>query len=215
LEWLLDLPPGGERNKTMIRINLLKPEAKELPAEEARREIRPPKMSLIYLLVVFAAAALFFYQRSAFNKEGGLLEDAQAEKNKLSAVLGKLEEAQELKGLFERKISLINQIKPRQQVAVRIMDELSKHIPFYVWLSEATYDKQKIHIKGRALSNNLIADYIYSLETSPYFFNVNLLSSTQRTTRDNRYLEFALNATYVAPPAAESLSGEDLSEVVK
>jgi Tfp pilus assembly protein PilN len=209
------LPPGEERNKTMIRINLLKPEAKELPADEARREIRPPKMSLIYLLVIFAAAALFFYQRSAFNKEGGLLEDAQAEKNKLSAVLGKLEEAQELKGLFERKISLINQIKPRQQVAVRIMDELSKHIPFYVWLSEATYDKQKIHIKGRALSNNLIADYIYSLETSPYFFNVNLLSSTQRTTRDNRYLEFALNATYVAPPAAESLSGEDLSEVVK
>lgn len=172
-------------------------------------------MSLIYLLVVFAAAALFFYQRSAFNKEGGLLEDAQAEKNKLSDVLGKLEEAQKLKSLFERKINLINQIKPRQQVAVRIMDELSKHIPYYVWLSEATYDKQKVHIKGRALSNNLIADYIYSLETSPYFFNVNLLSSTQRTSRDNQYLEFALNASFVLQPAAESLSGEDVSEVAK
>ncbi len=199
----------------MIRINLLKPEAKELPAEEARREIKPPKMSLIYLLVVFAAAALFFYQRSAFNKEGGLLEDALAEKNKLSDVLGKLEEAQKLKSLFERKINLINQIKPRQQVAVRIMDELSKHIPYYVWLSEATYDNQKVHIKGRALSNNLIADYIYSLETSPYFINVNLLSSTQRTSRDNQYLEFALNATYVAQPAPESPSGEDASEVAK
>ncbi len=199
----------------MIRINLLKPEAKELPAEDARREIKPPKMSLIYLLVVFAAAALFFYQRSAFNKEGGLMEEALVEKNKLSDVLGKLEEAQQLKSLFERKINLINQIKPRQQVAVRIMDELSKHIPYYVWLSEATYDNQKVHIKGRALSNNLIADYIYSLETSPYFFNVNLLSSTQRTSRDNQYLEFALNVSYVAQPAAESLSGEDVSEVAK
>ena len=199
----------------MIRINLLKPEAKELPAEEARREIKPPKMSLIYLLVVFAAAALFFYQRSAFNKEGGLLEDALVEKNKLSDVLSKLGEAQELKSLFERKINLINQIKPRQQVAVRIMDELSKHIPYYVWLSEATYDQQKVHIKGKALSNNLIADYIYSLETSPYFFNVNLLSSTQKTSRDNQYLEFALNASYVVQPAAESLSGEDVSEVAK
>ena len=199
----------------MIRINLLKPEAKELPAEDARREIKPPKMSLIYLLVVFAAAALFFYQRSAFNKEGGLLEDALAEKNKLSDVLGKLEEAQKLKSLFERKINLINQIKPRQQVAVRIMDELSKHIPYYVWLSEATYDKQNVHIKGKALSNNLIADYIYSLETSPYFFNVNLLSSTQRTSRDNQYLEFALNVSYVVQPAAESPPGEDVSEVAK
>lgn len=199
----------------MIRINLLKPEAKELPAEDARREIKPPKMSLIYLLVVFAAAALFFYQRSAFNKEGGLLEEALVEKNKLSDVLGKLEEAQELKSLFERKINLINQIKPRQQVAVRIMDELSKHIPYYVWLSEATYDEQKVHIKGRALSNNLIADYIYSLETSPYFFNVNLLSSTQKTSRDNQYLEFALNASYVVQPPTESSSGKDVSEVAK
>ncbi len=199
----------------MIRINLLKPEAKELPVEEARREIKPPKMSLIYLLVVFAAAALFFYQRSALNKEGGLLEDALAEKNKLSDVLDKLEKVQKQKSLFQRKINLIKQIKPRQQVAVRIMDELSKHIPYYVWLSEATYDKQKIHIKGRALSNNLIADYIYSLETSPYFFNVNLLSSTQRTTRDNQYLEFALNVSYVVQPAAESPSGEDVSEVAK
>ncbi|GAG29408.1 unnamed protein product, partial [marine sediment metagenome] len=52
-------------------------------------------------------------------------------------------------------------------------------------------------------------------ETSPYFFNVNLLSSTQRTSRDNQYLEFALNASFVAQPAAESLSGEDVSEVAK
>ncbi|NIO48941.1 MAG: hypothetical protein GTN73_05825 [Candidatus Aminicenantes bacterium] len=199
----------------MIRINLLKPEAKELPVEEVRREIKPPKMSLIYLLVVFAASALFFYQRSAFNKEKILLEAAQIEKNKLSDVLGKLEEAQKLKSLFERKISLINQLKPHQQVAVRIMDELSKHIPYYVWLSEATYDKQKVHIKGKALSNNLIADYIYSLETSPYFYNVNLLSSTQRTTRENQYLEFAINANYVLQPESESPTGEDVSEVSK
>jgi len=199
----------------MIRINLLKPEAKELPVEEVKREIKPPKMSLIYLLVVFAAAALFFYQRSSLNKENNLLEAAQIEKNKLSDVLGKLEEAQKLKSLFERKINLINQLKPQQQLAVRIMDELSKHIPYYVWLSEATYDKQTVHLKGKALSNNLIADYIYSLETSPYFFNVNLLSSTQRTTRDNQYLEFAINASYALEPESESSSGEDASEVAK
>jgi len=199
----------------MIRINLLKPEAKELPAEEVKREIKPPKMSLIYLLVVFGAAALFFYQRSALNKENNLLEEAQVEKNKLSDVLGKLEEAQKLKSLFERKINLINQLKPQQHLAVRIMDELSKHIPYYVWLSEATYDKWRVHLKGKALSNNLIADYIYSLETSPYFFNVNLLSSTQRTSKDNQYLEFAINASFALHPESESSSGEDVSEVAK
>ena len=34
-----------------------------------------------------------------------------------------------------------------------------------------------IQIKGNALSNNLIADYIYNLESSPHFANVNLISS--------------------------------------
>jgi type IV pilus assembly protein PilN len=199
----------------MIRINLLKPEAKELPAEEVRREIKPPKMSLIYLLVVFGAVALFFYQRSAFNKENNLLEAAQAEKSKLSDVLGKLEEAQTLKSLFERKINLINQLKPQQHIAVRVMDELSKHIPYYVWLSEATYDEQMVHLKGKALSLNLIADYIDSLEKSPYFENVNLLSSTQKTVRDNQYLEFSINTSYVIPPAPEPSSGEGVSEVPK
>ena len=199
----------------MIRINLLKPEAKELPAEEVRREIKPPKMSLIYLLVVFGAAAFFFYQNSAKNKETRLLEAAQAEKNKLSDVLGKLEEAQKLKTLFERKINLINQLKPQQHIAVRVMDELSKHIPYYVWLSEATYDEQMVQLKGKALSLNLIADYIDSLEKSPYFQNVNLLSSTQKTVRDNQYLEFSINTSYVIPPEPEPSSGEDVSEVPK
>jgi type IV pilus assembly protein PilN len=199
----------------MIRINLLKPEAKELPAEEVRREIKPPKMSLIYLLVVFGAVALFFYQRSAFNKENNLLEAAQAEKSKLSDVLGKLEEAQNLKSLFERKINLINALKPQQHIAVRIMDELSKHIPYYVWLSEATYDEQTVHLKGKALSLNLIADYIDSLEKSPYFQNVNLLSSTQKTVRDNQYLEFSINTSYVLQLESEPSSGEDVSEVPK
>ena len=199
----------------MIRINLLKPEAKELPVEEVRREIKPPKISLIYILSLVAIAAFFFYQRSAISKERNLLEAAQEEKNKFKDVLVKLEKVEAQKRLFEKKINLIKQLKPHQQVAVTIMDEISKHLPYWIWLTETTYDEQMVHIKGRAISNNLIADYIYSLETSPYFYNVNLISSTQRRVRDSQYLEFALNARYVLQPAVESPSGKDISEVEK
>lgn len=200
----------------MIRINLLKPEAKELPVEEVkRREIKPPKTSLIYILCLVAIAAFFFYQRSAISKERNGLELAQEEKNKFKDVLVNLEKVEAQKRLFEKKINLIKHLKPQQQVAVTIMDELSKHIPYWIWLTETTYDKQVVHIKGKAISNNLIADYIYSLETSPYFYNVNLVSSTQRRVRDSQYLEFALNARYVLRPVVESPSEEDRSEVKK
>jgi len=199
----------------MIRINLLKPEAKELPLEVVKREIKPPKIGLIYILSIVAIAAFFFYQRSAISKERNGLELAQEERNKFKDVLVKLDKVEKQKRLFEKKINLIKQLKPRQQVAVTIMDELSKHIPYWIWLTETTYDKQMVHIKGKAVSNNLIADYIYSLETSPYFHNVNLISSTQRRVKDSQYLEFALTARYVLQPAIESPSEEDRSEVEK
>lgn len=199
----------------MIRINLLKPEAKEIPLEKARKEIKPPKKSLIYLLFVIAALALFFYQRNTINTQRNRLEAAQVEKNKFKDVLAKLEKVEAQKSLFEKKISLIKQLKPQQEVAVKIMDELSKYIPYWVWLTEVTYDKKVVNIKGKAVSNDLIADYIYSLETSPYFFNVNLISSTQRTIRNGQYLEFALNARCVLQPATGSASEENTREVEK
>ncbi|MFW6160032.1 MAG: PilN domain-containing protein, partial [Acidobacteriota bacterium] len=50
---------------------------------------------------------------------------------------------------------------------------------------------------GRALSNNLIADYIFNLEESPYFQNIELISSTQRRERNDQFLEFALTLNYI------------------
>jgi Tfp pilus assembly protein PilN len=80
------------------------------------------------------------------------------------------------------------------------MDELSRRIPEWVWLSEVVYDDKGIQIKGRALSNNLISDYIGSLEASPQIMNVNLISSTQKTAKGDQYLEFSLRAVLENKP---------------
>lgn len=185
------------KNKAMIRINLIKTEKKAPPPEEVEKEKKPVPTSLIIGLFVVILAALFFLQRSAISKERALLDVAQEEKTKLQDVLVKLDQVEKQKALIVKKIDLINQLKSHQQVAVKIMDELSKNIPYWVWLTELNYDKQLLHIKGRAMSNDLIADYIYNLETSPSFSNVNLISSTKRTIRGSEFLEFALNARCV------------------
>ena len=84
------------------------------------------------------------------------------------------------------------------------MDELSKHLPDWTWLTEVGYENMIITVKGNALSNNLVADYIFNLENSPVFKNVNLISSTQKTgqTGPEQYLEFSLNMEFVLPPGA-------------
>jgi len=185
----------------MIRINLLKeePKAPIVKKEEVVRERKPfPMTSLIGLFVV-VAIALGYFQFNTIKKEKNFLNAAEEEKNKLKDVLSKLETVQEQQDLILRKIDLISQLKAQQGIAVSILDEISKQIPQWVWLTEVTFSKQQIQIRGRATDNNLIADYIYNLETSPYFVNVDLKSTTRRQARNGEYFDFSLSAMYVVP----------------
>lgn len=189
----------------MIRINLLKPGKKEVSEAPAvtEPEIREKKTQLpymlIFLLVIVLIGALFLIQKRELDNEKVLLEDARAEKQSLQYVLAKLEKMENQKQVLSRKINLISRLKARQGTGVIIMDELSKNLPDWVWLTEVDYKEFNIHIKGKSLSNNLIADFISNLEESRYFSNVSLISSTLRETRNNKYLEFSLNTQFVFP----------------
>jgi Tfp pilus assembly protein PilN len=205
----------------MIRINLLKPERKEIgeapvaQAPEFKEKRRQPYAAVIVLIALVAIVALFFYQKDALTKENNLLRDAQAEKKSLQDVVVKLEELEQQRNLFERKIRVITQLQSRQENAVIIMDELSKHLPNWIWLTELSFSTQEIQVKGRAVSNNLIADYIFNLEDSPYFRNVNLISSQQRRVRNNQYLEFSLTAIFVGPSLMSPASEEQTEGEIK
>jgi type IV pilus assembly protein PilN len=203
----------------MIRINLLKPEKKEIRDEplglapEIKEKRKTPIAGLLIILAIAAVATLYFLQDKALKTETSRLNTAQEEKKQLQYVLAALEKLEAQKSTLERKINLINLLKARQEIAVRTMDELSKNIPGWVWLTETSYNAQEITIKGRALSNNLIADYVYNLENSPHLSNVKILSITQKSTQsDSQYLEFSLTAIYDLPssidPSEEAKQGE-------
>jgi len=185
----------------MIRINLLKeePKAPIVKEEEAVRERKPFPMTSLLGLFVIVAVALGYLQFNALKKERNLLNVAEEEKNKLKDVLSKLDTVQGQQDLILRKIDLINQLKAQQGIAVSILDEISKQIPQWVWLTEVTFSRQQIQIRGRATDNNMISDYIYNLETSPYFTNVDLKSTTRRQVRGDEYYDFSLSAMYVIP----------------
>jgi len=191
----------------MIRINLLKPESKDIrePAvtpgitEEAPKK-GPNLGSLIFLVLVIGLGALYFFQQKAFKRENALLATARQEKSQLQYVEAKLEEQRQARESLDRKITLIESLNAQRDMAPRLMDELSRRLPEWVWLNEVIYDSKGIQIKGRALSNNLVADYISSLESSPQVMNVNLVSSTQRTTQKDQFLEFSLRAVLEKKP---------------
>jgi type IV pilus assembly protein PilN len=191
----------------MIRINLLKPETKDIREtvvtpgviEEGVKK-GPNVGSLIFLVLIIALGAFFFVQRKAFDRENDLLAKARQEKSQLQYVEAKLEQQRIARESLNQKITLIESLNAQRDLAPRLMDEMSRWLPDWVWLTEVTYDAKGLQIKGRALSNNLVADYIAALEASPQIMNVNLVSSTQRTAKNDQYLEFSLRAAIEKKP---------------
>jgi len=202
----------------MIRINLLKPERKDVrevpsiaPMVEFKEKSRQPLFGLILLVAVLAIVALFFFQRNAINKEQGLLAKAQEEKQSLQYVVAKLDELQQQRELLRRKIDLIVRLQAEQPSAVIILDELSRKLPNWVWLTETSFNTGQVNIKGRTINNTLLADYIADLEESPYFSNVNLIQTIGRRQRNDEYYEFSLAAQFL-PPAAPEASAQPATE---
>jgi len=223
LALLLDSQQDTQENNRgiMIRVNLLKPEQKDIretpidhsPQTQAKN--KQPKIGLIFLLVFMVIISVYYVQDKNLKKEQNLLNDVIEEKRTLQDVATLLVQVEEQKSLYERKINLINSLTSNQQVAVNIMDELSLNIPDWVWLTEASYNLNEVRITGKALSNTLIADYIFSLENSPSFANVNLISSTQQRTGADEYLGFSLTTSYVLPPKLIPAGEEDTAEEKK
>lgn len=186
----------------MIRINLLKAEAKALPAEQVKREKKAVNPSMLFGLGLIIVVGIAGLQLRSVSKEKGLLIAAENEKAKLQDVESKLKKVEEQKKVIEKKISLISELKNYQQVAVRIMDEISQLVPSWVWLDEIAYDNKALQIKGKALSNSVIAEFISNLEKSTSLRNINLISSIQRTIGDSKVSEFSLTANYIIQPIA-------------
>jgi Tfp pilus assembly protein PilN len=191
----------------MIRINLLKPESKDLSqqvtapgiTEEATRK-GPNIGNLIFLVLVIGLGAFYFFQQKAFRSENALLATARQEKSQLQYVEAKLEEQRKARESLDRKITLIESLNAQRDMAPRLMDELSRRLPEWVWLSEVVHDEKGIQIKGRALSNNLVADYVANLEASPQIMNVGVVVTAQKTTKGDQFQEFTLRAVLEKKP---------------
>lgn len=198
----------------MIRVNLLKTDIKAgdkrpsvgVPVA-APVEIKPEKpkksnaVNLIVFLVIAVLGALAFLQKQSIDTERALLSEAQEQQRVLTPVLQKLELVEQQKYFLENKIRLIEELRGRQAVPLRLLDVLSRNLPEWVWLLEATYKTQALDIKGRALSNIQISEYSKALQKSGLFNDVTISSSNQISVGKNVFQEFILKAPLPAPPA--------------
>jgi type IV pilus assembly protein PilN len=187
----------------MIRINLLAPERK--PATKAVKTPSVPGAFQAYLLLTLfgggmlvLCAAMWWIKSAQIAELDRLIRADEERQRQLQAIKKQVDEFQAKKTLLETKVNLIEKLKAEQKGPVHMLDEISKALPDFVWLTAMDQAGSGIKFKGEANGLVAVADFISALQRSGWFPQADLVGSTAK---DN-LVTFDVSATFKDPELA-------------
>jgi type IV pilus assembly protein PilN len=189
----------------MIKINLLAgtQQTKTRAAKKPRFEgVGTLGQNVLMAGMVILALLFIGWRWYSLESEARMLRSeivkAQAEKERLQAIIKKGEEYKAKKELLERKIALITQLKRNQSGPVHLLDEISKQLPDFLWLDSMNESGSSVVIQGKATTYNAVSNFYNNLTGSRYFNNVVLGTITAIPVG----VTFALTCQFVPHPEA-------------
>ena len=187
----------------MIRINLVAPERKS-KAKEKGPALPAGALQSYLLLALFAGGALvlcagawWLQSNKLRDLETRIAADEKRQKD-LEAIKQQVDQFQQKKAMLENKVLVIEQLRLAQKSPVHMLDEISKALPDYVWLTALDENRGGLRFTGQSNSLAAVADFISGLQRSGWFPQVDLGSSQQAANLVN----FTLTGTFRDPEVA-------------
>ena len=191
----------------MIRINLL---AADRPSAKKKASAAPGALQAYLIMALFAGGTLLacagaWWLKTAHIKE---LDDQIARGKKrqaeLQAIKVQVDQFLQKKRILDAKVKLIEQLKAQQSGPVHMLDEISKALPDFVWLTTLDQTGNTLRFAGESNGLTSVADLITNLQKSGWFRLVDLISSTE----NNNVVSFQLQAEFQppAPPPSADIS---------
>lgn len=104
-----------------------------------------------------------------------------------------------------QKIEIIRGVDSRRYVWPHLLDEISRALPPYVWLTrlgsagDAGEGGPVFNLEGNAGSTQALTRFMRELEASPFIRDVTLVTSDQATAEGRTFQRFTLEAGYETP----------------
>ncbi|MCI5195249.1 MAG: pilus assembly protein PilN [Candidatus Electrothrix sp. AW5] len=191
----------------MIRINLL-PVRQMKKKTQALRLLFLSGVALVATLVVLLLATGFLSTKVSGLKKS--IKDLTVRKNELQKTLDLIEKLEQKKKLVEQQTGVVNQLKQKSQLTVRILDDVATKTPHErMWLESLSQDPNSLKLSGMALDNRTIANYLKELKKSSYLDNVTLGSTTLRKYGGRNLQQFSLTCSIKLPEAADEAAKDN------
>jgi type IV pilus assembly protein PilN len=152
----------------MAKINLL-PWRDEL-REKRKNEFVAACIGSLLLGVVGVGATLFYYNHKLDDQQQANQLIVSTNQN-LDVQLKSLEGLQEQRNAIIDRMKLIQGLQGQRPIPVRLADELVRVTPANMYLTKLDRIGDKFTIEGKAESPNTVAEFLRSLEASPWYRN--------------------------------------------
>lgn len=184
----------------MIKINLL-------PVRAARKKETALQQVTIFGLgvaVVFVIVlVLYFVKVGQISSTKNDITAANARLSELKAKIGKLDEIKRLKDEVKKKLDVLAELRKNKSGPAKRLAALSDSTPDQLWLEKYSETGDLIKLSGVAMNEELIAQFIRSLEATPDYENVDLLVSEQKDLAGSKVKKFDLHFRIEKPKLPE------------
>jgi type IV pilus assembly protein PilN len=161
----------------MIRINLL-PFRTARKKENVRRQISMFLLSFVLLVVVVVYYNINLNRQISQHKVRN--QDTLAELKKYNKINSEIAALKKALAVLNQKIEVINQLDGGRTEAVMLLESMTRLIiPERMWFTSFTLRDDKISLKGIAMDERTIADFMKNLEGS--YADVTLKSIQRKT----------------------------------
>ncbi|HET9315200.1 MAG TPA: PilN domain-containing protein, partial [Vicinamibacteria bacterium] len=167
----------------MIRVNLL---AADRPTKKSKRPSAAPGSVQAYLFLgLFATGAIalcalgYLWQSAQLRKLDAEIAQAQQRQKELQAIKKQVDDLEMKRATFQRKVDLIERLKAEQSAPVHMLDEVSKALPDFVWLSGMEQSGERVKLAGQSNSLASIAEFMSRLQETKWFSTVDLVTSVE------------------------------------
>jgi type IV pilus assembly protein PilN len=160
----------------MIRINLL-------PVKEAQRALGRRQQLSVALLSVSVALLVMVVPYVLQGRRMAQLDrdvaQLNAEIERFNAQTREVRELEKKRTELQAKLRVIDELKRKRVGPVRMLEDLSSATPQKLWLVSFSETNNQATITGMALDNQTIASFMRALQGSSYFYDVDLVETSQ------------------------------------
>lgn len=189
----------------MIRINLLPFRASKKKETASQQLIVIGIIVLIALTVIGAVYYVTLGKISSTNQE---IARANEELTNLKKKLGEIDNLKKLQAEVQRKLDILNQLRKEKTGPAIRLARMSDIVPEKMWLTRYQESGLSVTISGLAYNEELIAEFMRSIQASQEFGKVELQVSEQQEVGGVKLKKFDLTCVIKVSTPAEPKKDE-------